>query len=178
MNLFSTYRAGQTVFGYAEKDYAREEEPQLLPSVLHGVSDDAWTDFCCQMIVAECGHVGENNSLGLFQMTPRRLADLGLTKKLARSKNGTRTVWVAMFVEPLTSELFLNAPPVQYAAFCRSVRDYDVRMRSKELDRGKISRAGAHAILHRAGPSGLKSWAEGERFSGTVALHDAVAGLF
>jgi hypothetical protein len=146
-----------------------------LPSELPGVSDEAWTKFVCLAATAGTGDVSASNALGMFELSPRRLADIGLVHKLARSKKGKRTVWVGEFVPPMTSDKFLRNTQMQYRAFCLSIRDYASNMVGKPEN---MSLSGALAILHRAGPKGLISWENGSRFGDTQALYDKLSGVF
>jgi hypothetical protein len=151
-----------------------------LKSEIPGVDDDRWKQFVTAMIVAEPTNVSPSNGVGMFSTMPRRLADLGLVDKLSRTRGPSgRMVWVAVFKRPLTTEKFLRSPQLQYDAFCKSMKDYDKKMEAGEIECDpKMSRSGALAVLHRAGPSGLENWKRGERFAETQAVHDRVAGVF
>lgn len=152
-----------------------------LTSQLPDVPDDAWTQFVRAMIVAPLSSVSASNGLGLFDMTPRRLADLGIVRKLERSKSPTsgRTIWIAVFVRPLTCYQFLRSPTIQYGVFSSSNRDYAKKIANGEIEKSpETSLSGALAILHRAGPKGLEGWKRGQRFPTTILGHDKVSGLF
>ncbi len=158
-----------------------EGQEDALKSALPGVSDERWTQFCRGMAKEPFESVSDSNALGTFSMTPRRLADLGIVENLQRTRSPTsdRTIWVAVFVAPLTAEKFLRDPELQYVAFCRSCRDYADQMNSGRIQRDPaMSQSGALAILHRAGPKGLDTWSTGERFPETEAAYDRVAGIF
>ena len=163
-----------------EEEIVEEADRVSIKSELPGVPNDKWTEFLRGMIIAEVSAVSPSNSLGMFEITPRRLADFGLVQKLARSKSKAgRTIWVAFFVPPLTCRRFLRSPEVQYKVFTKSMQDFDNKMRRGEIRRDKeMSRAGALAILHRAGPQGLDTWSTGERFPSTQNLYDKVQGAF
>lgn len=152
-----------------------------LQSRLSGVSDEAWSQFVRCMMTGGQMSVSPSNALGLFEMMPRRLADLALVKNLRRTKSKTgRTIWCGTFIPPMTSGRFLQSPFTQYDVFSRSMMDYDAKMSAGSIDRpAHISRAGALALLHRAGPNALKTWTEGgARFSNTQALYDCAKELF
>lgn len=156
-----------------------EGQEASLPSVLRAVSAEEWTQFVRGMIVAAVSAVSNSNALGMFEIMPRRLADLGLVERLTPGKRGKRTVWLAVFVPPMTCEYFLRSPQVQYSAFARSMRAYDAGLSSGEIKQvPDMSRSGALAILHRAGPKGLETWTSRERFPATQQLYDKVAGIF
>ena len=161
------------------------EDVALMRSELPGVSDEKWTAYVRQMISAPLISVSASNGLGMFELMPRRLADLGLVTCLQRSKSEpvegqkSRTIWVAVFVPPMTPERFLRNPRKQTEAFGLSMRDYDAKMRLGLIRRDPgMSRSGALAILHRAGPNGLDTWRTHERFPATKQVFEKVAGLF
>lgn len=155
-------------------------EGKLLSSILPGVSDEDWTEFVSAMATAELGKVSPSNALGMFEMMPRRLADLGLVEGIARTKSPAgKTIWVAVFAPPLTCDTFLRSLSIQYRVFCKSILDYFRRLESGEIEMLEdVSLSGALALLHRCGPSGLKTWASSERFPSTVATFQRANGVF
>lgn len=162
-------------------DVDEEGRDETVDSPLEGVDDVVWTQYVRLMIVAPVSAVSASNALGMFGMMPRRLADLGMIKKLKRQQsNANKTIWAGEFISPLTANKFLKNPQLQYIAFARSMKDYDRKMESLgEIARDpSMSRSGALSILHRAGPSGLKTWASGNRFPSTVDAYERVAGVF
>jgi hypothetical protein len=154
-------------------------EEACLKSALPGVSDEAWTSFVRCMATAPHDAVSDANTLGMFEMTPRRLEDLGIVKKLKRGKKSGKTVWLAVFVPPMTCDGFLKSPEAQRKVFARSMQDYTKKMSAGEIKKDPaMSTSGALAILHKAGPGGLKMWASGDRFKATQEAYDRVSGLF
>jgi hypothetical protein len=161
--------------------------PFTIPSALPGVSDDAWTQFVVAIRGdAGVGDVSDSNALGMFQLRPRRLADLGLIQNVSstRAPNG-RMVWVGNFIAPMTAKKFLSDPVVQYKTFCASMQKYVAGMKDGSIptpDGGRpadMSLSGALAVLHRCGPSGIKTWNDEEnRFPETVDLYNRANGLF
>jgi hypothetical protein len=111
----------------------------------------------------------------MYEMTPRRLFDLGIVRNLKRTRGPSgRMIWCGDFIPPMTAKRFLNNPNRQHEVFSVSMRDYfDDLLVPKGM-----SRSSALAILHRAGPEGLKSWANGKRFEATGKLANAVEGVF
>lgn len=204
MTLAARYAAlGRQVFGGLAADesflHPRDEAPPLaargdlltdegaeaqIKSPLPTASDQAWTQFVRVMVVAPLGAVSDGNLVGMFQMTPRRLADIGILTPPRRSRNGGgKTIWVARFKSGAPSD-FLKSVPKQYDAFQRSMVDYTMRMDAGEITRPEsVSLSGALAVLHRAGPAGLRSWG-GDSVAGfpaaqvTRKLYERVAGLF
>lgn len=158
-----------------------------VPTELPGLaSDAAWTRFARAVQSASPGAVSPSNALGMFEMKPRRLADLGLmaTSSQVRTPSG-RMVWVGDFVAPMTKDKFLRDSGAQYRAFADSMRAYVAGMKDGSVptpDGGRpkgMTLSGALAILHRCGPSGLKTWNDEEkRFSDTVALYERANGIF
>lgn len=160
-------------------DYLDEHEDAGLKSALPGVSDECWTQFVKALMTADANSVSKSNALGVFELMPRRLADLGVVRRLKRGKSPEgRTIYVAVFVPPMTCDRFLRSPQAQYRVFCKSMVDYDNRMSKGEIVRGDVSRSGALALLHRAGPNALQTWKSGEQFSGTKKIYDKCAGIF
>lgn len=157
-----------------------EGDEAKLKSELPGVSDECWTQFVRAMATQKPDEVSPSNGVGMFALTPRRLADLGLVKNLTRKKAPSgRMVYTAIFIAPLTSDKFLNSPQIQYRVLCASVKKYADQMDSGEIEKDPdMSKAGALAILHRAGPNGLNTWENGERFPATQDAVDRVDGLF
>jgi len=159
---------------------------RVLKSELEGVSDEAWTDFALALKTAQIGAVSASNAYGMFELKPRRLADLGLIRNVFNTRGPTnRMVWVGEWVPPMTQKKFLSSPTEQYKAMAKSMNDYVARLRSGSIPRpdgGKpqgMSLSGALAILHRCGPSGLKTWNdEPNRFPETAALYQKANGIF
>jgi hypothetical protein len=177
------------VIGYAESDVARGDDLSdevLLVSEVEGVSDDKWTDFVRRMMTAPLDSVSDSNALGMFELSPRRLADFGyvdastLQRAYREAPSGKRrTIWVGKFVEPLTPRAFLRSVRAQYQVFCQSMRDYVRRIETGEIDPPEeLTLSGMLAVLHRCGPKGAEIWANGERFPGTVELVERVNEVF
>jgi hypothetical protein len=186
MSLISKYSAlMQEAFGnddsIARGDSFLDEDNEIkLKSEIPGISDEEWAQFVRSMITAPVSAVSPSNALGMFEMKPRRLADLGLVGKLSRTKAPSgRTVWTAVFVSPMTSDKFLKSPRAQYKVFSLSMRNYAKRIANGEIIKEPdMTLSGSLAILHKAGPNGLKTWKEGQRFPSTQAIHDRISGIF
>lgn len=158
-----------------------------LPSILPNVSDASWTQFVVAIRGdAGVGDVSDANAMGMFQMRPRRLSDLGLIQNVSstRAPNG-KMLWVGNFVAPLTARKFLSDPALQYKTFCASMKKYVAGMKDGSVptpDGGRpsdMSLSGALAVLHRCGPSGIKTWNDVDnRFSDTEDLYNATNGIF
>lgn len=153
-----------------------------LSSPLPDVSDEAWTRFVHLCAQAPLRSVSASNALGMFEMFPRRLADLKLVENLRRTKaKSGRTVWTGRFVAPMTAEKFLTDAQIQYRVFCLSMLDY-----AKQITRGEISvsancgltMSGVLALLHRCGPRGVESWTKGNSFESTRQFVERAQGVF
>lgn len=174
------YAPGQDEPAVARGDMLLDDVEVILPSQLESVLDADWTKFVQGMMTAKLKEVSLSNCLGMFELSPRRLNDLGLIDGLVRSKSSTgRSIWVGVFRPPTTHRMFLLNPKAQYDAFCVSMKDYVDRISTGVISKSDdMSLSGALAILHRAGPRGLDTWAHGERFESTEAAYNRVAGVF
>lgn len=167
----------------AKDGYVRQPE-RLIKSEVPGIADRDWTRFVLTMKTANPSAVSASNALGMFEMKPRRLADLGLMKNLRCTRSPTgRLVWIGEFASPLTQKKFLEDPAVQYRAFCDSMKKYIDGIVSGSIDKPDnvpqgMTLSGALAVLHRCGPSGLKSWDASSRFPETIALYDKANRIF
>lgn len=160
-----------------------EEQPAPLPSI--EVAE--WKRFA-KAFVNPANAVTETFRYGLFQLSVKRMCDLGLmTNPQPISTKSGRLVWSAQWVEPLSLRSFLADPARQYQAFCDSMRDYAnaetvVQSIGREVDGRRATLSGLLAVAHRAGTQGLESWiespAERLEFSHTTALFENVNGLF
>ena len=158
------------------------ESPKLsarLPSPLSGIASAEWSNFVNALVTQRLGDVSASNGLGWFEMRPRRLADLGIMSNLRRVSNKVnRQVYEGDFVLPLTMRKFLENPVIQYNTLVKSVIDhFDTHVNELKLP-DDVSRSGALAILHRAGPGGLKTWSTGKRFDDTISLFNRSNGIF
>lgn len=186
MTSFENTDGGRTVDGGGPTGAFRAERAKLLKSEVPGVDDEAWTDFVLAMKTALPSAVSASNGLGLFEMKIRRLADLGLVKNLKNKRSsGGRMIWTGDWVSPMTEKKFLASAQKQYEAFVASVKAYVAGLADGTIanpDGGRpegMSLSGILAVLHKCGPSGLKTWNDEEnRFSDTIALFDATNGIF
>lgn len=165
---------------------AAEKPRRVLHSEIPGIPDDSWTDFVLAMKTAQPGSISASNAYGMFEIKPKRLADLGLIKnvKCKRSTSG-RMVWTGEFVSPHTLKSFLKSPKLQYETFCKSMQLYVKGLADGSIPRPEgglpeeLTLSGVLAILHRAGPKGFAKWNdEASRFEDTVALVNKTNGIF
>lgn len=169
-----------------------DSPPFVLPSAIPGAADEAWTRFAIEarrerlkdgaLVDRDPRAVSNGNGFGMFAIPIRRLADRGLVGEPTQTRDPEtgRMVWVADFVPPLTARRFLADPGLQYRTFSESMRDYADAIENREthasLDGMSIS--GKLAVLHRCGPSGLATWARGQRFERTVEFYERTNGIF
>jgi hypothetical protein len=164
-----------------------EPLPFVLPSVLPGVPDEAWTRFVIAVRNdTPVGAVSDSNELGAFSIKPKRLGDLGLIKNLqqTRTKQG-RVVWTGDFAAPMTPKRFLSDPKAQYQAFAASMADYGRKLKSGEIKKPEggvpegTTLSGVLALLHRCGPSGLATLNDPEKlFPQTRSMYSRCNGIF
>ncbi len=192
MGFWATYQRGVEALSKAPPppSVVRETERaaqalqrRVLKSEVPDITDAAWTDFVMALRTAALGAVSASNALGMFEMKPRRLGDLGLMRNLRCQRSPTgRLVWVGDFVAPMTQRTFLDKADAQYRAFCDSMLGYVKHINELLPAEGvddDTTLSGALAILHRCGPSGLRTWNdEAERFSDTVTLYERANGIF
>jgi len=152
------------------------DTPVDLPSPIDGVTAEKWTKFVRVMLTAPIGSVSPSNALGAFQMTTRRLQDLGVLKDIKRtkSKKSGRTIWACTTREDHDrAKKFLNSLSLQFKVFTRSILDY-----TEKLSHGKIPEgctlSGALAVANRAGIAGIS----GERFPETQRAYENANGIF
>ncbi len=130
------------------------------------------------LAVAKSDAVSPSNALGMFEMTTRRLIDLGVLQGAVRRVKGKsgRTLWASGDPKDHQRALaFLKNRSAQYDAFVRSMCAYAEEFRVGKLkvpDGWTLS--GALAVCHRAGSAGL----EGERFSHTEEARLRAEGIF
>lgn len=183
--------AGSSLVPFTDAPDLDQRQPSkrddaILMSEIAGVSDGAWTAFVKALKVAEVGAVSAQGALGLFELKPKRLADLNLmVLRRGKSPTGRHVVWQGDFVPPLTREVFMAKPRVQYLALVASMKRYVSALRDGTIpppDGGVpkgISLSGILAILHKCGPNGLNTWNDVEdRFPSTVTIFNKCNGLF
>ena len=140
------------------------------------VSSTAWERFLYVMATSAPDAVSPSNAVGMFELSPKRLCDLGVVRDLRRTRGPSgRMIWIGRFVAPLTCGKVLGDPREQRQLFERSMRDY--RNSVHDLPDG-MTLSGALAIMHKAGPKGLESWKQGKRFEETEKLFNMANGIF
>ena len=157
------------------------EAPSSLPKI-PGLKKSHWILFCSRMAKSRPSLKTPTGKLGVFQMSPRRLEDLGLVRKTDRSMSG---IWTAIWREPFSEASFLASPRLQYTAFLKSCRRYlspATAARGKIVDGKPVTISGALGVLHMAGETGLLSWIKDpkvrKKFSNTTDVFLSTNGVF
>jgi hypothetical protein len=156
---------------------------RFLRSPIPEASDEAWTALVCALKTADLRSVSKSNALGMFELRPKRLADLDIVMNLCPTRLPSgRMGWVCDFIPPMTAADFLASAAVQLDTLERSLVDYVTQIRAGLIDApigtDDMTLSGALAVLHRCGPHGLKAWYEGRRFPDTEQLYKAANGVF
>lgn len=154
--------------------FGRDEEDAPSPSIAHNDPTDfdipvptltrkQWLDFVKLHANGNPKTVTPSFRLGVFEMTVRRLCDLGAMKNPRVVRFRDRQVWDAEWCNPATLSAFQRDPLGQYALFAESIRRYAEEDAIKaavgaEVDGVKLTLSGALAVAHRAGLPGLASW--------------------
>ncbi len=184
-----------TVAGYPKLGEALLEKAQKAPdrsaaskgpeSPWKEVSDADWRAFIKAMAVGKPNTVSPRGSIGIFQMTVRRLADFGLMRN--PRKTGADGVWTADWA--IDPKRFMSDPALQYKVFEKSMSQY----RSLILERyraaigtsfeGKqATLSGLLAVAHHAGAEGLAKWLKNDpprsKFKATTAAYARANGIF
>lgn len=105
--------------------------------------------------------------LGAFEMTVRRLCDLGVMENPRVLLFKGRQVWDADWRKPPSLKAFQLDPMSQYEFFSESIRRYadepEVKAAvGKTIDGMLVTLSGALQVAHRAGLPGMRSWLTSE----------------
>lgn len=152
------------------------------------IARNQWLAFVKVLATGERKAVTPNFRLGVFEMTVRRLCDIGAMENPRMVQHEGRQVWDADWIRPANLRAFLDDGMTQYALFAQSVQGYasDERLRSMvgvTVDNSKATLSGLLAVAHRAGLPGLSSWVTDPKnrakFRDNTTAHYARAnGLF
>lgn len=147
-----------------------------------------WVEFVKVFVNGNPHTITRSFRLGVFEMTVRRLCDLGAMANPRPTKHSGWQVWDADWQQPTSLVDFLNDPLGQYELFAESIRRYSVDEGVKALvgtlvDGVPLTLSGVLSVAHRAGLPGLSSWVvnprDRQRFSrNTTAYFTRGNGLF
>jgi hypothetical protein len=166
---------------------------KLIPSPWKDVTSAAWTRFARVMAEGyKPASVNPKGFFGLFQLSVRRLADLGvMSAPRARNvtlPNGQMTrVWEGTWVIP--QERFMTDPALQYDYFARSMDLYRNIIAEKykqvmglEIEGKPATLSGVLAIAHMSGSEGIYKWlTDGEirrKFTFVTNAFNKTNGIF
>lgn len=134
-----------------------------LPEITLPALDNQWLDFLRTMCNSQPHTVTPAPYLGMFEMSVRRLCDLGYMQNPKRFPHKGKLTWSASWVSPYSLSFFLDSPKTQYQAFARSMSEY---AQSKTLEplvgyrveKRDVTLSGILAVAHRAGETACLSW--------------------
>lgn len=135
-----------------------------ISSPIAGVSSADWSTFVRTMTVAPIAAVSRSNAVGMFEMKPERMAELGVLERLQRARGSSgRMIKIGAWVDPMYGRRLMRSVKEQYALFERSMVDYAGKIACGEVRSPEgLSLSGALALLHKPGPRGkLVSLANG-----------------
>lgn len=175
--------------------FSREENVTAVPHVetdltvpVDLVTRKQWVDFIRIFINGNPRTITPAFRLGTFEMTVRRLVDLGAMVDPETTKYKGRRVWSATWKNPANLKTFLDDPLIQYGLFAESINRYanDDKVRNaidSEIDGNKLTLSGALAVAHRAGLPGFAHWIQDpkdrQRFKdNTTSFFQRSNGLF
>jgi hypothetical protein len=155
-------------------------------SPVKGVVFVRWLRFTRIMAKSPLSHDAPNGRMGAFGLHPRRLADVGLVQAPHKVTVGDDVgVWTAAWRPPLSKELFLKSPPIQYEAFKRSVVDMVPKVSGlvgTDVGGVKCTLSGLLGVGHQAGVAGVDGWVKDskvrEKFGKTTATFHLTNGIF
>jgi len=168
---------------------------QLIPSPWKEVTDAAWTRFCSAIADGhKAGTVNPRGFYGIFQLSVRRLCDLGVmsnpkSRTVADPTNptGKSRVWEGQW--NTTPEAFLSDPQAQYNVFLKSMELYRniigekyMKVLGLEIDGKQATMSGLLALAHNAGSEGMYKWLmDGElrnKFTWVTEAYHKANGIF
>lgn len=136
------------------------------PPPIPGINAAAWTTFAKKLKGPNAIRYG---AYGVFAMSVRRLADLGLVKDVKRVKDPKtgRPVWTGTWVAPMTQQAYMSSLSTQYKAFAKSMALYAALYKKARAARPQVyakaaggkplTMSGFLALAHRAGGRGALS---------------------
>jgi len=161
-----------------------EGAKKLIESPWKDVTSSAWTRFASTVAGPyKVNSINPKGMFGLFQLTVRRLTDLGIMSE-PKKTNGA---WTGTWVVPM--EKFLTDATLQYATFARSMDLYRAIIAEKykqvigaTLEGKLITLSGLLAVAHMAGAEGLGKWIvdpeQRKRFEHVTAAYKQATGIF
>jgi hypothetical protein len=185
--VVAAFSAGAGLLLAPEADTLPDRQRDLeVP--LAGITRESWVKFVGAMVNGKADHVTPTYRLGAFELSVRRLCDLGVMTNLRGTGLESGKVWDADWIPPGNLKTFLADPFHQYDLFSESMRRYSAdpavtAFVGALVDDTTTTLSGVLAVAHRAGLPGLSSWVvtpkERTRFSNnTTAFYSKANGLF
>ena len=170
-----------------EKTLAATPGERNMASQIPEASDASWTRFVELMAGNNAfATVSSRGDLGLFQMSPRRLADLGYVTNPRKDARGT---WTGDWVAPYSREKYLSDGKLQYESFVKATRADREAILAHHRDAigralaGKVATlSGLLGATRQAGLRGLATWlaaaADRVKFPQTTGAYLRANGMF
>jgi hypothetical protein len=172
---------GAALFGPGRKGLT------MLPkSPIRGVVLVRWTHFVRTMARHEPRYVSPRGKFGMFGMDMRRLSDVGFVQDARKGNRGTEPgVWVGEWKSPLTEDIYVASPAVQYESFKRSMVamvPVAEQFVGATVDGSVCTLSGLLGVGHHAGESGIESWVKNKevrnKFKNTTDTFKLANGIF
>lgn len=165
------------------------DDTASLPGIpIDGLTRKEWVDFVRIFVNGNPYTVTQSFRLGAFEMTVRRLCDLGAMANPRPTRHAGWQVWDAEWKRPESLIEFLSDFFGQYDLFAQSIAQYATEEKIREavgtvIDGVPLTLSGALSVAHRAGLPGFLSWVskpkDRVRFSrNTTAFFNRGNGLF
>lgn len=146
-----------------------------------------WLDFVKTSSNGNPRTITPTFRLGAFELSVKRLCDLGVMRNPRQVAHAKKQVWDAEWIYPKTLKEFQADPMLQYSLFAESVRRYatdpallaHVGCNVAGLD---MTLSGVLAVAHRMGLQGLAGWvaypSKRERYTHTMNYFQRANGIF
>lgn len=166
-------------------DTAAETAEVELP--IKALTRKQWLDFVRVCSNGNPRTVTPSFRLGVFELSVRRLCDLGAMENPRIAKYQGNQVWDADWRNPRNLRAFHDDPMAQYSLFADSMRRYADEAMVKDqigqaIDGASMTLSGALIVAHRGGVPGLIAWtvdpSKREKHRTTVDYYQKGNGLF
>jgi hypothetical protein len=136
----------------------------LIPSPWKDVTSAKWTRFCAVMAIGKKPtFINEKGFFGLFQLSVRRLCDLGVMTSPKSRNTPAGRIWEGEWI--ISKEKFLTDPTMQYELFGKSLDLYRNIIAEKykqvlglNIEGQPATLSGLLALCHTAGSEGMYKW--------------------
>lgn len=136
----------------------------VIPTPWKDVSTAQWTRFCAVMAEGKKPtYINDKGFYGLFKLSVRRLADLGIMSNPHSHNTAAGRVWDGTWV--VDKEKFLTDPTLQYKMFGKSMDLYRNIIAEKykqvmglNIEGRPATLSGLLALCHASGSEGAYKW--------------------